>query len=90
MKLDTTVGGAASPPMGATSLSVTNRDLTPNGNVARLAVGDWVMVGHPTAGEPFRVRTAGAATIGLGSAVDYAVPASLTFTALQVRHPCWG
>ena len=84
MKLDTTVGGVANPTMGAASISITNYDLSTNGNVGMLNVGDWVMVGHPTAGEPFRVRTAGPTTLGLGSVADYTVPASLTVTALQV------
>jgi hypothetical protein len=84
MKLDTTVGGVANPTMGAASVSITNYDLSTNGNVGMLNVGDWVMVGHPIAGEPFRVRTAGPTTLGLGSIADYTVPASLTVTALQV------
>jgi hypothetical protein len=83
MKLDTTVGGVTNPTMGSTLLTIQNRDVSVNGNTAMLAVGDWVMVGHPTAGEVFRVKTAGAATVELATPADIAVSASLTYTSLQ-------
>ena len=83
MKLDTTVGGAASPTMGSAQLTIQNNDLSVNGNTAMLSVGDWVMVGHPTAGEVFRVKTAGTTTIQLATVDDLTAPASLTYTSLQ-------
>jgi hypothetical protein len=69
--------------MGSSLLTIQNRDLSVNGNTARLAVGDWVMVGHPSAGEVFRIKTAGVTTVELATTADITIAASLTYAALQ-------
>ena len=83
MKMDTTVGGSTSPLMGSSLLTIQNRDTSTNANTGRLSVGDWVSVGHPTAGEVFRVKTAGITTVELSTVADVTVSASLTHAALQ-------
>ena len=61
-KLDTVVGGAQGPTMGASYVNVQQLADSVAGNneahpeLIKLDAGDWVMVGHPTDGEVFRVQ----------------------------------
>eukprot|EP01036_Dinobryon_divergens_P038145 gene38145-50017_t len=82
-KLDTFVGGAYNPTMGSSFLHIMNYDRSNNADVIQLKQGDWVMVGHPTEGEVFRVRVNDSLSVLLSTATDVAIPASLTIKSLQ-------
>jgi hypothetical protein len=69
--------------MGSSALSIATADGGWNPNVPLLSVGDWIMVGHPTNGEVFRVKANNAPLIFLGSVADPTVDASLSAVGLK-------
>jgi hypothetical protein len=79
--MDTSVGGARSPALGATSINILNNDRSVDADVATFVAGDWLAVGHPTEGEVFRVESATDSVVRL--TVDYTPEgASLSFESL--------
>jgi len=82
-KLDTAVGFTKEPMLGSSVINVNYFDGTVNPNVAALSHGDWLMLGHPTRGEEFRVLSVTSSQIVLGTTSDPSVVASVSVQALQ-------
>jgi hypothetical protein len=81
--LDTIVGGALNPVMGAISLTIQNADRSLNTNVGELNTGDYLMIGHPIDGEVFRVFSNANSLVTLASVDDVTAYASLSIKSLQ-------
>jgi hypothetical protein len=81
--LDTVVGGAPDPELGSSIIYIVNADRSTNINVGLLVEGDWVMIGHPTEGEMFRVYSNANSILTLAASVDLTTIASLTSKGLQ-------
>lgn len=80
---DTMLGQVNSPLKGSSVITIAYDDSSSNPITSSIAVGDWLMVGHPVTGEVFRVSANSNSMLTLATPFGASTLASLSLTALQ-------